>query len=80
MARATPGRVGEFFRRMFKTDEARTGACRTNRVDPAVVAMLRALGAAMVQAGRATNDTDVTLHNIALAYGDGRHESLSCRP
>ncbi len=71
MARATPGRVGEFFRRMFKTDEARPEPVEQTGVDPAVVAMLRALGAAMVQAGRATNDTDVTLHNIALAYGAG---------
>ena len=31
--------------------------------------MLRALGAALVQAGRATNETDDILHEIARAYG-----------
>ena len=44
---------------------------KTDELDPAVVTMLRALGAAMVQAGRATNDTDAALHRMADVYGRG---------
>ena len=71
MSRATPNRVGEFFKRMLHRDETESEPTEQAGLDPAVVAMLRGLGAAMVQAGRATNDTDATLHRIARAYGTG---------
>ena len=38
-------------------------------VDPAVVELLRRLGAALLQAGQATNDVADTLDGIARAYG-----------
>ena len=71
MSRATPNRVGEFFKRMLHRDEAGPEPAERVGLDPAIVAMLRGLGAAMVQSGRATNDTDATLHR--------RHE-LPARP
>jgi uncharacterized membrane protein YjjP (DUF1212 family) len=71
MARATPNRVGEFVRRMLHRDEPHGDATEVAELDPAVVTMLRALGAAMVRSGRATNDIDDSLHAIARAYGRG---------
>ena len=82
VARPTPNRVGEFFKRMIQRDDD-SGAEAPEAVgpDPAVVTMLRALGAALVQAGRATNETDEILHTIATAYGRPENSaSSSCRP
>jgi uncharacterized membrane protein YjjP (DUF1212 family) len=76
MARATPNRVGEFVRRMLRRDEPHGDAAEVAELDPAVVTMLRALGAAMVRSGRATNDTDDSLHAIARAYGRGDIRTL----
>ena len=42
--------------------------------------MLRALGAALVQAGRATNETDEILHRSRPPTGGPRSASSSCRP
>ena len=69
MPRPTPNRVGEFFKRMIRHDDSGAEALDAVGPDPAVVTMLRALGAALVQAGRATNETDEILHTIATAYG-----------
>jgi uncharacterized membrane protein YjjP (DUF1212 family) len=57
---------------MIQRDDADADAPEAIGPDPAVVTMLRTLGAALVQAGRATNETDEILHAIAHAYG--RHE------
>jgi uncharacterized membrane protein YjjP (DUF1212 family) len=67
--RPTPNRVGEFFKRMVHREESKADEPDVVGPDPAVVTMLRALGAALVQAGRATNETDEILHAIARAYG-----------
>jgi uncharacterized membrane protein YjjP (DUF1212 family) len=69
MARPSPSRVGQFFKRMFDREPVVRETPEARGPDPAVVTMLRALGAAMVQSGRATNDTDDKLHDIAVAYG-----------
>jgi uncharacterized membrane protein YjjP (DUF1212 family) len=69
MPRPTPNRVGEFFKRMIQRDASTPDAPEAIGPDPAVVTMLRALGAALVQAGRATNETDDILHSVAHAYG-----------
>src|SRR6188472_4020165 len=69
MGRTTPNRVGEFFKRMIHQAEPEREPQELIGPDPAVVNMLRALGAALVQAGRATNETDYILHEIARAYG-----------
>jgi uncharacterized membrane protein YjjP (DUF1212 family) len=54
---------------MVQRDGAATDSPEAVGPDPAVVTMLRALGAALVQAGRATNETDEILHEIARVYG-----------
>jgi uncharacterized membrane protein YjjP (DUF1212 family) len=54
---------------MVQRDGAPTDSPDAVGPDPAVVTMLRALGAALVQAGRATNETDEVLHEIARVYG-----------
>jgi uncharacterized membrane protein YjjP (DUF1212 family) len=69
VARPTPNRVGEFFKRMVQRDDGDPETPEAVGPDPAVVTMLRALGGALVQAGRATNETDDILHEIAYAYG-----------
>src|SRR5215510_6612423 len=69
MGRPTPNRVGEFFKRMLQRDDSAPEPIEAVGPDPAVVNMLRGLGAALVQAGRATNETDDILHEIAFAYG-----------
>jgi uncharacterized membrane protein YjjP (DUF1212 family) len=69
VARPTPNRVGEFLRRMIQRDDAAPDAREAVGPDPAVVTMLRSLGGALVQAGRATNETDELLHEIARVYG-----------
>jgi uncharacterized membrane protein YjjP (DUF1212 family) len=69
VTRPTPNRVGEFFKRMVQRDDGAPETPEAVGPDPAVVTMLRALGGALVQAGRATNETDDILHEIAYAYG-----------
>ena len=54
---------------MFDREQMQPEASEPVGPDPEVVTMLRALGAAMVQSGRATNDTGDRLGQIALAYG-----------
>jgi uncharacterized membrane protein YjjP (DUF1212 family) len=69
VAAPTPNRVGEFFKRMLHRDDLAPEPREVVGPDPAVVNMLRALGVALVQAGRATNETDDLLHAVARAYG-----------
>ena len=56
---------------MIHRDDVESEPEAPEGLDPAVVAVLRTMGAALVQSGRATNDTDATLHRIAAAYGTG---------
>lgn len=69
MAPPSPRHFGEFVKRMFRRDDEHPESGELVGPDPAVVTMLRALGVAMVQSGRATNETDDRLHEIAAAYG-----------
>lgn len=69
MAPPSPRHFGEFVKRMFQRDHEHPESGELVGPDPAVVTMLRALGVAMVQSGRATNETDDRLHEIAAAYG-----------
>jgi uncharacterized membrane protein YjjP (DUF1212 family) len=69
MAKPSAGRVGEFFKRMIVRDESDHETPSAVGPDPVVVTMLKAVGAAMIQSGRATNDTNETLIEIAHAYG-----------
>jgi uncharacterized membrane protein YjjP (DUF1212 family) len=54
---------------MILRDDSAVDAPDAVGPDPAVVTMLRSLGTALVQAGRATNETDEVLHEIARVYG-----------
>jgi uncharacterized membrane protein YjjP (DUF1212 family) len=69
MTTTTPRRFAEFFRRLLRQGDGSTPLAPAV-VDPAsVVAMLRALGVAMLTTGRATNDVLSTLEQVARTYG-----------
>jgi uncharacterized membrane protein YjjP (DUF1212 family) len=76
MAVAWWHRLDAFVRQMFHGHDAHDRPVDVTGHDPAVLTMLRALGAAMVQSGRATNDTDQQLDRIAHAYGRDEIRSL----
>ncbi len=76
MAVAWWHRLDAFVRQMFHGQDAHDQPVDPTARDPAVLAMLRALGVAMVQSGRATNDTDQQLDRIAHAYGRDEIRSL----
>jgi uncharacterized membrane protein YjjP (DUF1212 family) len=76
MAGAWWHRLDAFVRQMFHHQDVHDEPVDATGRDPAVLTMLRALGAAMVQSGRATNDTDQQLDRIAHAYGRDEIRSL----